>query len=92
MVAVSPGQVVPARHHHRRADGHDKHDTAHGRGALLGHMPGGAVRPNGLPRLQPPEQRDEQLPRDGGHAKGHNKAENESHIQNPPGFFSFELL
>ena len=79
-VVIAPRlQLLPARHQNRRADGQDKHDAAHGGGALLGHVPGGAVLPDGLTGLQPPQQGNQQLARNRRHAEGHNKAEDICH-------------
>ena len=78
--------LFPPGHQAGGSNGDDEHDAAHGGGALLGHVPGGAVRPDGLAGFQPVQQRNQQLARDGGHAEGDNKAEDVCHGWNPPGF------
>ena len=51
----------PAQCHHRDADADDEHKPAHGRRALLGHVPGGADLLDALSRLQLHQLRDQQL-------------------------------
>ena len=48
------GQVPPGAHQDGDADGEDEHESAHGGGPLLGHVPGGADLLDGLPCLQGP--------------------------------------
>ena len=49
------GQVAPADGKHRDGNANDKNQPAHGGGALLGHVPGGTVLPDGLAGFQPPQ-------------------------------------
>ena len=81
VVPVPPPELLPAGQEQGHPDGQDKHQPAHGGGALLGHVPGGAILPDGLPRLPAAQQGDQDLPGNGGHAKGHNKAEDICHGQ-----------
>ena len=90
MVVQSVLQVLPPGGEHGGPDAQNEHQTAHGGGTLLGEVPGGAVLPDGLARLQPAKQRDQDLARDSGHAKGHDKAQYICHVGTPPGRLSLK--
>ena len=73
---VPPLDLFPARGHNGHPDPQDKHQSAHGGRSLLGHVPGGSVLPDALPRFPLAQQGDQDLSRNKGHSKGHDKAEN----------------
>ena len=89
VVMKSVLEILPARGHHRHGDTQNKHQAAHGGGTLFGHMPGGSVLPDGLSGLEPAQHRDQNLSGNGGHAKGHNEAENICHVETSRSSFSF---
>ena len=58
---VSAHQVLPTEDQHRHRDAHHKHNTAHGGGTLLGHVPVGANLFDGLAGLHGPEDGNQKL-------------------------------
>ena len=70
---VPPGNVGPADEQEGAQDAQDEHEPAHGRGTLLGHVPGGAVLLDGLAGLHPAEYRDQNLSGNGRYHEGHQR-------------------
>ena len=66
---VAARHMLPAQSHDGDADTDNEHQAAHGGGALLGHVPGGADLLDGLAGLQPHQRRYQQLAGDDGDDK-----------------------
>ena len=75
-------QVRGADEHQGGQDAENEHQASHGGGALLGHVPGGAVLLNGLPGLHPAQDGDEQPPGQGREDKGNEGGDHNSHLFN----------
>ena len=71
------GKILPPQQKDRRGDADDEHQPSHGGGPLFGPVPGGPDVLDGLARLHPPQRRDQRFPRQGGHHKGHHKADDD---------------
>ena len=84
---IPPEQVGPADEHNGDQNTEDEHQSAHGGGALLGHVPGGAVLLDGLAGLHPAQHGDEQLAGHGRQHKGTECSDQDPHIFNLLGKF-----
>ena len=88
MGVVSLGQLLPTCRQDSDAHGQNKHQAAHGGGALLGHVPGGSISFDGLTGLQAAQNGDQNLTCDHRDTKRNNKTQNVGHVGKPPGFLS----
>ena len=84
---VPPGNIRPADEDNGDQDAQNKHEPAHGGGALFGHMPGGAVLLDGLSRLHPAQDGDQELSGNGRDRKRHQRSNQYSHLFNLLGKF-----
>ena len=74
---VSVYHALPAQDHHGDADADDEHESAHGGGALLGHVPGGADLLDALSGLELDQLRDQQFTGNSRYDKTNNAGQND---------------